>query len=112
MLGAWRQWQVQIAAFDKAVRDIVKVSPTCKLLITVPGISALTGLAYPASVHLMQPLVAAVGDARSFGRGRDLAAWLGLGPREATTGGKPRLLGIIKRGSRYLCKNLIQSYPT
>lgn len=60
--------------------------------------------------------VAAVGDARTFGRGRDLAAWLGLVPRQATTGGKPRLLGITKRGSRYLRKILIQgarsSLPT
>ncbi|WP_145108920.1 transposase, partial [Cereibacter sediminicola] len=41
-------------------------------------------------------------------KGRDLAAWLGLVPRQATTGGKPRLLGITKRGSRYLRKMLIQ----
>jgi transposase len=53
-------------------------------------------------------LVAAVGDARNFARGRDLAAWLGLVPRQATTGGKPRLLGISKRGSKYLRKMLIQ----
>jgi transposase len=75
-------------------------------LLTIPGIGALNATA----------LVAAVGDARTFGRGRDLAAWLGLVPRQATTGGKPRLLGITKRGSRYLRKNLIQgaraSLPT
>ena len=39
-------------------------------------------------------LIAAVGDAQTFARGRDLAAWLGLVPGQATTGGKPRLLGI------------------
>ena len=44
----------------------------------------------------------------TFARGRDLAAWLGLVPRQATTGGKPRLLGITKRGSKYLRKMLIQ----
>ncbi len=55
----------------------------------------------------MQPVVAAIGDARAFARGRDMAAWLGLVPRQATTGGKPKLLGITKRGSRYLRKNLI-----
>jgi transposase len=75
-------------------------------LLTIPGIGALNATA----------LVAAAGDARAFGRGRDLAAWLGLVPRQATTGGKPRLLGITKRGSRYLRKNLIQgpvsSLPT
>jgi len=57
-------------------------------------------------------LVAAVGDAHSFARGRDLAAWLGLVPRQATTGGKPRLLGITKRGNRYLRKNLIHGART
>ncbi len=51
--------------------------------------------------------MAAVGDGRSFRRGRDLAAWLGLTPRQATIGGKPRLLGISKRGKRYLRANLI-----
>src|SRR3981189_920234 len=47
------------------------------------------------------------GKARALGRGRDMAGWLGLTPRQMTTGGKPRLLGISKRGNRYLRKNLI-----
>jgi transposase len=53
-------------------------------------------------------VAAAIGDARTFARGRDLTAWLGLVPRQATTGGKPHLLGITKRGSKYLRKMLIQ----
>jgi len=61
-------------------------------LATIPGVGVLTATAP----------VAAVGNARSFGRGRDLASWLGLAPRQATTGGKPRLLGISKRSNRYL----------
>lgn len=52
--------------------------------------------------------MAAVGNAATFGKGRDLAAWLGLVPRQATTSGKLRLLGMAKRGSRYLRKMLIQ----
>ena len=52
-------------------------------------------------------LVAAVGRAESFDRGRDLAAWLGLVPRQFTTGGKPKLLGISKRGNKYLRRQLI-----
>ena len=52
-------------------------------------------------------LVAAVGHAESFDHGRDLAAWLGLVPRQFTTGGKPKLLGISKRGNKYLRKQLI-----
>ena len=43
----------------------------------------------------------------SFDRGRDLAAWLGLVPRQFTTGGKPKLLGISKRGNKYLRRQLI-----
>ena len=52
-------------------------------------------------------LVAAIGNGAAFGRGRDLAAWLGLVPRRITTGGKPRLIGITKRGNKYLRKLLI-----
>ena len=66
--------------------------------MSIPGIGPLNATA----------LVAAVGDAETFTRGRNLAAWLGLVPRQATTSGKARLLGITKRGSKYLRKMLIQ----
>jgi Transposase IS116/IS110/IS902 family len=52
-------------------------------------------------------LIAAIGKGETFERGRDLAAWLGLVPRQFTTGGKPKLLGISKRGNSYLRKLLI-----
>jgi transposase len=52
-------------------------------------------------------LAAAIGDAATFARGRDLAAWLGLVPRQVTTGGRPRLLGITKLGNTYLRKLLV-----
>ena len=52
--------------------------------------------------------MAAIGDARMFSGGRDLSAWMGLVPRQAITGGKPKLFGITKRGSKYLRKLLIQ----
>lgn len=61
-------------------------------LAEIPGIGALTASA----------LVASVGDARVFGNGRQLAAWLGLVPRQQSRGGKPHLLGISKRGDAYL----------
>jgi transposase len=66
-------------------------------LTTITGFGAIVASA----------LVAAVGHAESFDRGRDMAAWLGLVPRQFTTGGKPKLLGISKRGNRYLRKQLI-----
>jgi transposase len=72
--------------------------PAARRLATIPGIGVLNATA----------LVAAIGDGRTFSRGRDLSAWLGLVPRQASTGGKPKLLGITKRGSKYLRKLIIQ----
>lgn len=96
----------RIADFDAEFTQAAHSDERMRRLLSIPGIGALNATA----------LVAAVGDARTFWRGRDLAAWLGLVPRQATTGGKPRLLGITKRASRYLRKNLIQgarsSLPT
>lgn len=64
---------------------------SCKLA-KVPGIGPITASA----------LVASVGDAKNFANGRQMAAWLGLVPRQHSSGGKPTLLGISKRGDSYL----------
>ena len=98
MLAAWQALDERIAAFDAEFAAEAKRNEFARRLTSIPGIGALNATA----------LVAAVGDAQTFARGRDLAAWLGLVPRQATTGGKPRLLGITKRGSKYLRKMLIQ----
>ncbi len=63
-----------------------------KRLAKIPGVGVLTASA----------LVASIGDARCFKNGRELAAWLGLVPRQHSSGGKPLLLGISKRGDAYL----------
>lgn len=94
----WQALDQRIAAFDAEFAAEAKQNDAARRLTSIPGIGALNATA----------LVAAVGDARTFARGRDLAAWLGLVPRQARTGGKPRLLGITKRGSKYLRKILIQ----
>jgi transposase len=52
-------------------------------------------------------LIAAIGSGVALARGRDLAAWLGLVPRQITTGRRPRLVGITKRGNKYLRKLLL-----
>ena len=75
----------------------MKERAEARRLTTIPGVGAIVASA----------LVAAVGQAESFERGRDLAAWLGLVPRQFTTGGKPKLLGISKRGNKYLRRQLI-----
>ena len=75
----------------------MKDNEDARQLATIPGFGALVASA----------LVAAVGRAEAFDRGRDLSAWLGIVPRQFTTGGKPKLLGISKRGNRYLRRQLI-----
>lgn len=98
MLARWQALDGRIASYDAEFKAEVKNNEAVRRLTSIPGIGPLNATA----------LVAAVGDAQTFARGRDLAAWLGLVPRQATTGGKPRLLGITKRGSKYLRKMLIQ----
>jgi len=93
----WRSLDKRIAAFDAEFVHMAREDEAARRLSTIPGIGVINATA----------LTAAIGNAASFGRGRDLAAWLGLTPRQATTGGKPRLLGISKRGNRYLRTNLI-----
>lgn len=98
MRTRWDELDRRIAAFDAEFSAMARTDERARRLTGIPGIGALNATA----------LVAAVGNAATFTKGRNLAAWLGLVPRQATTGGKPKLLGITKRGSRYLGKMLIQ----
>jgi len=98
MLDRWRALDERIAALDDEFAEMARDDAAARRLATIPGIGVLNATA----------LVAAIGDGRMFNRGRDLSAWLGLVPRQATTGGKPKLLGITKRGSKYLRKLIIQ----
>jgi transposase len=93
----WRALDERIAGFDGEFVRMARDDDAVRRLTKIPGIGTINATA----------LAAAVGNARAFKRGRDMAAWLGLTPRQMTTGGKPRLLGISKRGNRYLRKNLI-----
>lgn len=92
-----RRVDERVRAFDTRIAAVARVQPACQRLATIPGIGPLTATA----------LVAAVGDAAEFKNGRELAAWLGLVPRQYSTGGRVRLLGISKRGDRYLRTLLI-----
>jgi transposase len=93
----WAELDRRIAAFDVEFIRWTKENEDARRLATIPGVGATTASA----------LIAAVGKAETFERGRDLAAWLGLVPRQFTTGGKTTLLGISKRGNEYLRKLLI-----
>ncbi|HEY8070439.1 MAG TPA: IS110 family transposase [Methylocystis sp.] len=98
MRDEWRSLDQRIGALDAEFAAQARCDARMCRLLSIPGIGALNATA----------LVAAIGDASTFARGRDLAAWLGLVPRQVTTGGRPRLLGITKRGNKYLRKMLIQ----
>ena len=89
----------RIDSLEKKLGEIVKQSEECQLLMTIPGVGILTATA----------LLAAIGNASMFKSGRELAAWLGLVPRQFSTGGKQTLLGISKRGDKYLRTLLIHS---
>ncbi len=97
MRAEWRDLDARIKAFDTELMALARENAAARRLIEVPGIGPLTATA----------LVAAIDNAQAFSCGRDLAAWVGLVPRQATTGGKPRLLGISKRGNVYLRRLLV-----
>jgi transposase len=82
----------RLAFYNEKIAAIAAAHPVCQRLETIPGIGPLTATA----------LVAAVSDATHFKNGRQFAAWVGLVPRQHSTGGKARLLGISKRGDVYL----------
>jgi transposase len=93
----WGDLDRRIAAFDAEFIRWMKETDDGRRLAAIPGVGATIASA----------LIAAIGKAETFEHGRDLAAWLGSVPRQFTTGGKPKLLGISKRGNKYLRKLLV-----
>lgn len=84
--------EARIAALTKQIERDVRANPEARRLLEIPGVGPLTASA----------LLATVGDARQFRNGRQMAAFLGLVPRQHSSGGKHKLLGIHKRGDSYL----------
>ena len=88
----------RIKRWEKTLARTSSEFPAVARLLSIPGIGILTASAL-ASAH---------GDFRSFKNGRHFAAWLGLVPAQWTSGGKPKLLGLTKRGNVYVRKLLVQ----
>ena len=82
----------RIASDDQRIRELYRTSELCQRLGQIEGIGPVTATA----------LVAAVADRSCFKNGRQFAAWLGLVPKQRSSGGRNRLFGISKRGDRYL----------
>jgi transposase len=87
----------RITDLDERIAACVKRDPVARRLLELRGVGPLTASA----------LAGALGDGRAFSKGRDFAASIGLTPRQHSTGGKDRLLGITKRGNSYLRKLLV-----
>ena len=101
LLSQLRQELEQLAGHleevDRLIHRAAQQSEACHRLDAIPGIGPLTATA----------LMAAIGHGEAFRKGREFAAWVGLVPRERSTGGKQKLLGISKRGNSYLRKLFI-----
>lgn len=82
----------RVAAYDRRITEIFRTNEQCQRLGKIEGIGPMTATA----------LIAAVGDRSCFKNGRQFAAWLGLVPKQRSSGGRARLFGISKRGDRYL----------
>ena len=87
----------QIEKLDGKVVAVCRSHEACRRLAKLPGVGPIIATA----------LIAAVDDGRHFRSGRELAAWIGLVPRQYTTGGKPRLGGIGRRANHYLRRQMI-----
>lgn len=88
----------RIKQADKQVKRLASELPVCQRLMAIPGVGPMIATA----------LVSVIGDANNFKNGRELSAWLGLVPKQYSTGGQQRLLGISKRGDGYVRALLVQ----
>lgn len=88
--------QENIKHYEDKIHRVFKTNEACQRLGKIPGIGAITATA-----------ITAIGDLKRFSSSRDFAAWLGLVPKHVGTGGKIQMLGISKRGDRYLRSLLV-----
>ena len=87
----------RVKKLDATMASLCRTNETCRRLSKLPGVGPVVATA----------IVAAVNEGRQFRSGREMAAWIGLVPRQYTTGGKPRLGGIGRRANHYLRRQLI-----
>ena len=99
LLGLLALLDQQIGKLDQAVQQAAEQNPQAKLLMTQPGVGPNTALAF----------VLSIGDASRFARGKQVASYLGLIPREESSGGRQRLGAITKQGNRMLRSLLVEA---
>jgi transposase len=99
LAGDWRRLDERIEHLSTEIARLVEQDPACERLMTVPGIGPIISSA----------MVAAIGSGEVFSKGRDFAAWLGLVPRQISTGDRTILGKISKQGNRYLRVLFVQA---
>jgi len=97
MWQEWKQIEAEVQEISDEIERISDEDVRCRQLRQIPGFGPIVSTA----------IVAAVGNGAAFRRGRDFAAWVGVVPRQYSTGGKQKLYGISKRGNIYLRRMLI-----
>jgi hypothetical protein len=95
----WRRLDERIEALSSEIAALAEDDAACQRLMTLPGIGPIISSA----------TVAAIGMGDIFSKGRDFSAWLGLVPKQMSTGGRPLLGRISKRGNRYLRALFVQA---
>ena len=99
LAGDWRRLDDRVEGLSSEIQAIARQDSGCERLMSVPGIGPIISSA----------MVAAIGTGDAFSKGRDFAAWLGLVPRQMSTGDRTILGKISKRGNRYLRVLLVQA---
>jgi transposase len=102
LLELLKQMDQQIVVLDQAVKKAAEENEKARLLMTQPGVGPITSLAF----------VLTLGDVTRFRRGKQVASYLGLIPREYSSGGKQRLGGISKQGNRFMRMLLVEAAQT
>ena len=99
LAGDWRQLDERIEPVTDEIETLAKSDDGCRRVMTVPGIGPIISSA----------MVAAIGNGAAFARGRDFSAWIGLVPKQMSTGDRTILGRITKRGNRYLRTLFVQA---
>ena len=99
LAGDWHRLDERIKSVSSEIEALADQDPACERLMTVPGIGPIISSA----------TVAAIGNGAAFSKGRDFGAWLGLVPRQISTGDRTILGKISKQGNRYLRVLFVQA---
>ena len=99
LAGDWRRLDQRIEGLSSEIEALARQDQACSRLMTVPGIGPIISSA----------MVAAIGNGEVFSKGRDFGAWLGLVPKQISTGDRTILGKISKHGNRYLRVLFVQA---